>query len=315
MALWNFPLERISATGERYLPTRVLFPDWLTMESQNEGERNFSRVREIRTRIIDREFNLEWLNLVRSPLFPHLPVALDGLDLLPKIKADVPIDNVEIVEWMQECTADQAILSARVAEYNRYSRVVARSGDPWSPGVRVEDISIERIRGRDLIGHSFSVRTPRGTFDVPEGEGRAGIFSDLLAWAGGIGWPGVQWTGTLIKWLDLAKTPITSDIGFPVLIRSIIAPNFFVQEPSSSARRVRVRMQLTSNRDQDATLIFRSPTNYSNEIDLPATVSLARGTNELEFIIASYPSVPVVVTQVQPTVGTTVLRRYVAEAE
>lgn len=308
---FNFPLELLSPTGELYRPTRVSLPAWITPSAQAEGERNHS-IAGIVTRWITREFDLARLDLARSPLFPHLPLALDAAELLPRIKADVPVDAVEVVDWMQECAAGQAILSARVAEYNRHSRVVARSGDPASPGVRLEDISIVRVAGYGLVGGTFAVRTPPGSFSAPEGGGGAGIFSNLLAWAGGKSWGSYQWYGDLIKWLDLAKTPITRGIGFPSF-RGIQAPNFFTQEPNRDASRVRNRIRIASDRDQVLHLTFRSPSDYTRVID-SADVNVGRGETDLEFIVASYPSVPVAVNQIQPS-GGTVLRRYESEAE
>lgn len=309
---FNFPLELVAATGELYRPTRVSLPAWITPTAQAEAERNHS-ISGIVTRWIEREFDLARLDLARSPLFPHLPLALDAEELLPTIKAEVPVDEVEVVDWMHNSTADQSVLSARVAEYNRHSRVIASGGDGMIPGVRCEGMSIRGTRGSVVASRgSFPVRTPIGSFTIPI-RGGSMIGPNFLAWAAGIGrYFGYQWSAKLMKWLDLAETPITRGIGFPSFTGAV-APNFFVQEPNREASRVRNRIRIASDRDQRLHLVFRSPSDYTRVID-EADVDVGRGTTDIEYTIASYPSVPIAVNQIAPT-GGTVLRRYESEAE
>lgn len=312
MAWWNFPLEA-TVRGVRYFPTRVLMPAWATVESQSEGERRFSLERPD-IRLVSTEFNPEVMRLSRSPLFPHLPVALDSLDLHSRIEREAPVDGVEIVGWMQRSAADNAIITARMEEYNRYSTFVGSAGDPYIPGLRVSDIYFARVQGYDVAraGRADLV-TPRGTVAVSVGGGRTLIGSDFLAWGGVSHTDGIQYCAQALKWLRLAGTPITTSIGFPSYA-GIPAPNFFTQEPDEESTRTRVTMRLSSDAPQTVHVAFRSPEDYTRVID-EADLPLRAGESEVSFIVASYPSVPVTVLHAQPGSGKkTVLMEYRAEA-
>jgi len=319
--LWNFPGKLKNEKGVVYYPTRVKMPEWATVAKQEEGERRFSFGELVLSKITPK-FDIGEISLLPSPLFPELPLALDSFNLLPAIKSAMPVDRVEIVEWMQHSAADNAILTARMEEYNKYSRMDGAVGDPYIPGVRVSDVC---FISRDMpetrsLGYG-EMNTPRGNIRIPTESGKTLIASDFLAW-GGVGpvpdpsiaeFQDIQWDGKLLKWRELARTPISSAIGFPSY-RGIVAPNFFMQTPEEESSRVRVSQIIASDKDQRIPISFRSPSNYTNVID-EDTIHLNKGITEISYVIASYPSVPPVVFHAQPENGcATALNEYYVEA-
>lgn len=319
--IWNFPAKLKNKNGVVYYPTRVKMPEWATVAKQEEGERRIS-FGELKLSKITSKFDLGEIGLSSSPLFPELPPALDSLSILPAIKTTKPVDRTEIVEWMQHSCADNAILTARMEEYNKYSRVDGAVGDSYIPGVRVSDVSFisRRMSETRSLGYG-EMNTPRGNVRIPPGSGKTLIARDFLAW-GAVGpvpdpliaeYQDIQWEGKLLKWRELAQTPISSAIGFPSY-RGIVAPNFFVQTPEEESSRVRVSQTIASDKDQRIPISFRSPSDYTNVID-EDTIRLDKGTTEISYVIASYPSVPPVVFHAQPENGcATALNEYYVEA-
>lgn len=309
---WNFPFERRTREGILYFPTRTILPAWATPETQAEGERRFELGKARITRITPK-FDIAEFRLKISSLFPELPPALDSLALKPLIEREVPVDDVEVVEWMHDSAADNAILTARMDEYNRYSQIAGRAGDGYIPGVRASDISFARMRGYTVAARRGStLYTPRGSIGVPLGGGNTLIAPDFLSWGGISRTSGIQYMCQGLKWLRLAATPITSSIGFPSY-GGIAAPNFFTQRPDEEGSRVRITQVIASNRAQSLPISYRAPSNYTSVVDT-GTLSLDPGVSEISYIIASYPSVPTVMLHAAPRNGTqTVLREYRAE--
>lgn len=313
--IWNFPGEVKNEKGVVYYPTRAIMPEWATAAKQEEGERRFS-IGELVLSKISSKFDISEIGLSPSPLFPELPIALDSSSLLPAIKSAIPVDRVEIVEWMQISAADNAILTARMEEYNKHSRLDGAVGDPYIPGVRVSDVSfVSRAREAVASMGYAELASPRENLRIIPGSGKTLISPDFLAW-GGLGTlptSGIQWDGKLLKWRDLAATPIDSPIGFPSY-SGITAPNFFLQSPEEEVSRTRVSQIVGSDKDQRMPISFRSPSNYTKIVD-EDTIHLDKGVTEISYVIASYPSVPPVVFHAQPENGcATTLNEYRMEA-
>lgn len=311
--LWNFPLERRTKEGILYFPTRALLPPWATVETQAEGERRFD-LGEIRVSKISPKFDIEELKLSRSSLFPHLPFALDSLDIQSMIEREAPVDDVEVVGWMHESAADSTILTARLEEYNKYSQISGACGDGYIPGVRVSDIHFARTSGYTVASdRRGTLVTPRGRVAIPLGGGNTLIAPDLLAWGGIRDVSGIQYSCQGLKWERLAATPITSSIGFPSYA-GVVAPNFFLQRPDEEGSRARISLTMASDKGQRFPISYRSASDYTKVID-STTLSLDPGVSEISFIVASYPAVPTVVLHADPVSGIkTVINEYRVEA-
>ena len=225
---------------------------------------------------------------------------MDSRELQERVSVDVPVDGTEIVEWMHYATADKAMIDARCEEYNRAgSQLVGDSDDPYIPGCSVEDINFRKERGVNVSnrGHGI-VETPLGNFNVDAGGKGDGIFRNLLTW-GAIPWVGyTQWVGTLLKWKELARTPIENAIGFPSS-RGLSAPQYVVLQPGRPALRVEVRQGISSSDDQRLYIVWRDPEDFTrilarDWIDIPA------GSSEISYRVISFPYVPPVVYHMQP---------------
>jgi len=269
-------------------------------------------VSDLRVREISREFIVE-RGLLRSPYKPEFPPRLNPEDYLREISGLDPIDGVEIVEWMHISAAENMVLQARLAEYNRLgSQAVGNATDPRYPGLVVEDCRIKDDRGVEVRRRGYAIAiTPRGEYHVPA-EGKAtGVFNDLITWSSVSATMSVQWTATLIKWKSLAETPITKTVGFYRDRRGNVAPNFFVQLPTRPKLVATVRMKLSSNRDQRVQINFRDPTNYMNVLG-SRSVDVASGSSEITYTVSAFPYVPPVIAEIQPENSTdTKLEEYV----
>jgi hypothetical protein len=302
---------RAEEMAEKAFPTTLRMPVWARPLI---AKRAASRIRiaDATVKRISDVFDLE-RGLLRSPLAPHLRPALDPGNILSVIQTEAPVDGTEIVGWMQISAVDNIVMQARILEYNRAgSQIVGNSGDPWIPGVAVEDVRFVRKTGGDVESDGFAVvTTPRGNFDVPSLGKRPGVFRDLISW-GSNDWLGkAQWTGNLLKWKDLLETPIRDVVGFFRDNRGNVAPHFFVQMPPRPSLTALVRQVFSSDRDQTIGINFRDPTDYSRIVG-SRDVAIVAGTTEVSFTVSAFPYVPPLVVEIQPQDATqTKLEEYV----
>jgi len=297
--LANGGLSGQAETPWRFYPTTLRLPVWARPLTLPRALRTF-KVSELRARVISREFRLE-RGLMRSPYKPTFRPVLDPADILNSIRAEAPVDGREIVEWMQISAAENVVMQARIAEYNRLgSQLVGDNGDPYIPGVVVEDIKFNSETGSRIRTRGFAIATtPRGSFNVPSLGKNPGVFRDLISW-GSISYVGtVQWIGSLLKWKSLAETPIRQTVGFYRDYRGNSAPNFFVQRPTRPALTVRARQRFSTDEDQTLTINFRDPTNYTRVVG-SRSVDIARGESEVTYTVSAFPYVPPTIAEIQP---------------
>lgn len=181
--------------------------------------------------------------------------------------------------------------------------MVTKTGDPYIPGVRIEDCYIRSQLGRTVENQGYStVITPRGNFNVDNFGKARGIFRDLLTWASNTRLWNVQFIDNLIKWKELVSTPITNAIGFFMDTRGNNAPNFFLQRPRRPALSSTVTLQLSSENPQNIVMNFRDPTNYTG-VSGTKSFDIAAGTSQIQFTLSAIPFVPPVVAEIQPEDG------------
>jgi len=192
-------------------------------------------------------------------------------------KEAAPVDGVDIVSWMQESFATNAIIFATMEDYNRLgSELVGSSGDPYIPGVSLSNNYYWRSERNSEVksrGTAYVV-TPVGTYSVRANTPTTIAKRDFLGWAA---WrPGryaLQWVGTLLWWKSLASRPIDQRVRF-VEFHNMTAPQFFRCPPNLPLVNI-VRVGLTSEASQTVTITGRSPTDYGNVMfsfkqDIPA---------------------------------------------
>jgi hypothetical protein len=216
---------------------------------------------------------------------------------------EVEGSNSYVVETMSvhNCAAENAVLQARIAEYNRLgSELAGANGDGYIPGVVVEDIKFQSQSGATVSSQGYAIATtPRGNFNVPSLKKAPGVFKDLISW-GSMSYLGaIQFNGTLLKWKSLAETPINQTVGFYMDTRGNVAPNFFVQQPTRPALTVTVTQVFSSDQSQTLKLNFRDPTDYSRIVG-SKNVSIASGTSQVSYTVSAFPYVPPIVAEIQP---------------
>ena len=290
-------VERIQVA---FYPTRVRFPLWARRNALAlRGALDRLRISDPTVRRISAEFRPR--ALMKPILDPRLPPTLDARDYLDVTVREVPVDGVEVVEWMQVAHADALALSARTLEYNRAgSQMVSSNGDSYIPGVSVEEICFRKETGTTVRSRGYAIAdTPIGSFNLPTLGRTAGIFRNLLS-AATMSYAGsVQWTGNLIKWKELAKTPINQTVGFFRDVRGNVAPNFFEQLPPRPKLTVTVRQTFSTDKPQTLTMNFRDPTDYTRVLGTKS-VDVDAGTSQVTWTMSAFPYVPPTVAEIQP---------------
>jgi hypothetical protein len=283
----------------RLYPTTFRLPLWVRRATLGTSINRLS-ISDLTARQISPTFELE-RGLMRGLYKPEFPIALNPNTLMSKMVTIAPTDGIEIVEWMQISGVENIVMQARIAEYNRLgSELAGQSGDPYIPGVTVEDITFNADTGAAVRTRGFGVATtPRGGFNVPSLGKMPGVFRDLISW-GSMSYLGsYQWIGSLLKWRSLAETPIRDTVGFFRDSVGHVAPNFFVQIPSRPALSVVVRQRFSSDKDQTLGVNFRDPTNYSRTVG-SKSVAIAKGESEVTYTVSAFPYVPPVVCEIGP---------------
>jgi hypothetical protein len=282
----------------RFYPTTVRLPFWVRGLSLGVAVERL-RVGELTVRRLSSEFSLRGLSV--SPLFPKFKVALDPNEVLPEVERYAVVDGVEVVEWMHVATAENAVMQARINEYNLLgSQMVGQSGDPYVPGVQVEDIKYSSELGATVSARGYGVAiTPAGNFNVPSLRKAVGIFKNLLSWGSISAVYGAQWIGNLLKWKSLASTPINQVVGFYMDARGNVAPQFFLQSPPAPRLTATVRVVLECNSKQTVTINFRDPSDYTRVV-ASRSADVPDGQSEITFTLTSFPYVPPLVSEVQP---------------
>jgi hypothetical protein len=256
------------------------------------------RVQGLDVRRVSDRFDVS--GLMRSPLRPDFPVTLNPSDHLPRIREIAPVDGSEIVEWMHTAFAENIALTARVEEYNRLgSQLVGTTGDCAVPACIVEDVRFRSQPGSEIQRQGYAVVvTPQGSYNVPVGGAQTGIYKDLLTW-GSAPWVGsYQWTGVLLKWKELAETPINQSVGFYMDSACNTAPQFFLATPPRPKVMARHVITLSSNKDQKVKLVYRNPSDYTRVL-ANFTVDVPQGTSDVIVTFVGFP-VPPMVAEIQP---------------
>ena len=219
-----------------------------------------------------------------------------------QISRDVPVDGVEVVEWMSWAAADNAVLEAMEIEYNRLgSQVVTGSGDAYIPGVRVGDLSGESVSGYTVSSRGYGVViTPYGGFRVPV-RGKATIaIRDLLAWAT-IPWTGdIQWVLSLIQWKDLATLPVRQRVRF-ASSHGLVAPQFFSFIARIPLPLVTFIIRMTSDREQEVTLRGRGIEGSYETVIYKTKFKIESGENEIICNVMGTPFVQSHTIEIQPS--------------
>jgi len=253
--------------------------------------------------------------LLASPTLNWLPVSIESADLVATLQEQVPVDGREIVEWMHVAAADNAVFEGFEEEYRVCSAsgggsIASRSGDGYIPGVRVSGIRAASWRGSYVRSRRYTmVYTPRGSFRVPLGGKALFANRDILAWASLPFTYGIQYIITLLRWLDLARAPITKRVRFPSS-HGRVAPNFFtISTRFPSPVRV-MRIGITSDKPQKITIRGRGTKGAYHNVLFSDTFEVDKGQNEVIYYVTGFPTVGTFTVELQPRDGTKTVLDY-----
>lgn len=242
--------------------------------------------------------------LLKSPTLDWLPVAIEGDEIIPEVAATAPIDGVEIVKWMQEAAAYNAVLDGMCEEYARAgSLLFSRVGDGLIPGVGVgsgaKAVRFTSVTATTVAGQRGAYAVAGGQrFFVPEYGKLTMITSDLLAWAAIPGRYSYQWVAALLNWVDLANSPISERIRFGS-ISGLAAPNFVVVSSSIPPPAMMMTMGFTSDKPQKVGMQMRAAGDYTSILSSD-TIEIPAGESEVSYFILGLPVVNSFLLELQP---------------
>lgn len=255
--------------------------------------------------------------LAVSPTFSKWvrKVVVDSRDAMDIVKSEAPVDNEEIVEWMQKCACNKIVLDSLREEYSTCSsrgagRILFDSGDGYIPGVKLDDIEVESIRGREVRRRGYCVvKTPRGSFRVRRGQATLYANRDILVWAyldPDIG--SLQFYVTLVKWASLAKAPIDKRVRFASVDGKVI-PNFFAVSTSFPTPVCLVTIGITSDKSQKLLVRVRGPKGKYHQVRTKMNVDISKGENEFSFYL--FGLITEFTLEIQPADNTKTVLNYI----
>jgi len=216
------------------------------------------------------------------------------------IAQQVPVDGVEVVEWMHYSASYLAVLDVFAQSIeDAGGKISFATGDSYIPGVRMDSWYARSEPGSTVQARGYGiVVTPYGNVSVPVGGKRTIVFKDALAWAS-LPWvSSVQWILNLLRFDKLPKPPIKSKIPFPST-GGLVAPIFINISTRFPAPIALLKINMTTDKAQTITLRGRSSSDYTNEV-FEQTVDLDAGENEFTLAVLGFPAVPAFVLEIQP---------------
>jgi len=290
--LYNFPFK-MKIAGEIVFPTVAKLPDWAT----NAAYRNAVAMPGKPEIKVVGPFSESGLG--KAIEFPDAPETMDWDSIISWVKDIAPIEEEQITEWMQTAAAANVICSRFMDEYKRAgSLVIARTNDPYMPGLKVEDIKFVPELGRTVASRGYSVvSTPAGNFNVPVPGKATGIFKNILAWGAVLESFIKQWTAVLMKFRELVTNP-QSRISF-LNVKGLTAPLFLTHASSLPAPVNLAEFSISTDRPQTVVLRARNVDDY-RDVLFEDKITLQKGQNVIQYSIFGFPVVPAMVVELQP---------------
>ena len=304
MVLYNFPFK-MKIAGEIVFPTVARLPEWAT----NAAYRNAVAMPGKPEISVVGPFSEAGLG--KALEFPDAPETIDWDSIMSWVKDIAPIEEEQIVEWMQTAAAANVICGKFVDEYKRAgSLVIARSGDPYIPGVKAEDLKFVSERGMTVANRGYGVvSTPTGNFNVPVPGKATGIFKNILAWGAILESFIIQWTGVLMKFRELVTNP-QNRISFPSF-RGLTAPVFLTHTSSIPAPVNIAEFSISTNKPQTVVLRARNVDDYRDVLfEDKDSITLREGQNVIQYPIFGFPVVPAMVIELAPEDNTKTILDY-----
>ena len=302
MVLYNFPFK-MKIAGEIVFPTVAKLPEWAT----NTAYRNAVAMPGKPEISVVGPFSE--IGLGRALGFEDAPETMDWDAILSWVKDIAPIEEEQITEWMQTAAAANVICSRFMDEYKRAgSLVIAKSGDPYIPGVKAEDLEFVPEKGMTVANRGYGVvSTPVGNFNVPVPGKAMGVFKNILAWGAVLESFLVQWTGVLMKFRELVTNP-QNRISFPSF-KGLTAPLFLTHSSSIPAPVNLAEFSISTDKPQTVVLRARNVDDY-RDVLFEDKIKLQKGQNIVYSPIFGFPVVPAMVIELQPEDNTSTILDY-----
>jgi len=256
-------------------------------------------------KLVEPAFELERVKArYKAPLaLKWIGPAVDYEDALAIVQREVPL-GVDVVEWMREAAAVNAIIDTSIQSYSdNGGRLLGGSGDGYIPGVSVQDTYFPSVSNYTLTSEGrAALVTPVGTYYVPANGKTLVAKGSYLGWAAARRGTDCQWLAAILRWLSLATasrgSPVTN-ISF-TSVSGLVAPQFVAVNPPIGLRHVN-HLTLSTNAAQTVTIDYRSPSDYGS-VYSSTNVRLAPGSNSLRLRVLGFGSY---VLGVHPSNGTT----------
>ncbi|MCD6164243.1 MAG: hypothetical protein J7J30_02240 [Candidatus Odinarchaeota archaeon] len=238
-----------------------------------------------------------------NTVFDFLPAnAMDSSELVEPFRENVPTNREDIVDWMHDASADQAIIEAYENEYNKHSEVRGASGDGYIPGVYVAGL---RCRGHYNKSYYATrrgyaeVETPAGSFKIPYRGKATFAKNNVLAWGAFPFAYGVQILVTLLRWLKPAETPIKDRVRF-ASSHGRTAPNFVVVATRVPTPLCTMRIGITSDKSQKIQIKGRGLEGSYHNVLFEDSFEVDEGEQEVIYNVFGFPVVPKFTLELQP---------------
>jgi hypothetical protein len=271
------------------------------------------------------QFNLQSINLLkpdvdlkssllRSLLFPDAPIAVNSEIVRREyVEQTAPVDNSEIVEWMQLAMADNIVFDQMKQEYERNgSEILTGSGDPASPGLRVGNLYINgSTTGSQVASRGYvTVNTSRGSFNIPA-YGKATYANvDILAWGAIPAVYSYQYLATLVQWKELTRTPVNNRIRF-ASSNGFVMPQFINVSSRLPTPLLVMKIGITSDVDQSIALKGRGTQGSYHNVLFSDSFKVSKGSNEIIYNVFGFPVVSSFTLELQPQDNTQTVLDYI----
>ena len=300
MVSFNFPEKLMTINDEPIFPSRMEIPDWF-ITSLGSGIKRVGMLATLDK--VEKIGDFVSEGILTSELFGE-PEFDNPLALHDHFLKNIPVETEDdVVEWMVYATTNNAWNLSVANEYERAgSLFLAKSSDPYIPGLSIEDLRYASETGETVANRGYAVvMTPQGNYNVPIPGKKTIITKNLLAWGAVTIAYIKQWVGVLAKFKELANNP-QSRIKFPTAVAQggfMNGPLFIGHAPSRRAMRNFITVGITSSKDQTVRFVWRNPNDYT-QVFATLNARVPAGQSQVNIKFRSLFGVPPMVVEVQP---------------
>ncbi|RLI83672.1 hypothetical protein DRP04_00705 [Archaeoglobales archaeon] len=312
---WNFP-EYEQIHGIKAANTLIQLPLWSTAEFLAELKGKTISVTKAKISYRSKDFSDILADMVAVDWIDRKFQNIDTDKIIDMIRSKIPVDESEIMEWMQEAFAANCVISVMSENYKPVGGVViGKSSDPYIPGLHVQDISFLKEIGKTISERGYAqVKSPYGIDRLNVLSKLTLVKSRMLAWAANTYVAFKQWTGVLLKWLKIPSSPIRGHVS-NVVVKGLASPQFIAHIPPRFGLKNTVYMDIASDRNQIVNMTFRDPRDYTVKLGSIKLPLRENAVAKVKFKLRSFAGVPPLLVQYEcPENGLIDVQRYEVKA-